>query len=386
MSGGFIQSTEYGYLVLWCNSSQTSPSPHFSRLLEAIGLNAVAVPEHVDVGIGGHLAQGVRHRSRMLDVQVAPPEDRLDPLELREPRWKRSTDQLRVHASSILLFVAGSGLRPRARVQVREQGAGVGEPHQADPRAAAARACRPSARRPRCAAPGNRPRSRTTARGARATIRPARGSLYAAALARPYSSMPACSFGLVVVCRLTWQNAWNTHLCTFVEGHSAATAAAKAAAAVGHHHLRRGHARQKRPPRRGGLGAREVPRQHELVAAGYQHHAVARHPYAVDVDDAAGLVYGLRHRPYRPEPRAPAPERAACPGIIDLGFLESSQPTKTAGVAPRCRWNGSRWPRSRRSANAASRTWSFRCASWATRRTGMSYYSRQPPEIGDFLP
>lgn len=39
--------------------------------------------------------------------------------------------------------------------------------------------------------------------------------------------MPACSFGLVVVCRLTWQNAWNTHLCTFVEGHSAATAAAK---------------------------------------------------------------------------------------------------------------------------------------------------------------
>ena len=30
VSGGFIQSTEYGYLVLWCNSSQTSPSPHFS--------------------------------------------------------------------------------------------------------------------------------------------------------------------------------------------------------------------------------------------------------------------------------------------------------------------------------------------------------------------
>ena len=36
--------------------------------------------------------------------------------------------------------------------------------------------------------------------------------------------------------------------------------------------------------------------------------------------------------------------------------------------------------RSRRSASAASRTWSSRCASWATRRTGMSYYSRQPAE------
>ena len=56
--------------------------------------------------------------------------------------------------------------------------------------------------------------------------------------------------------------------------------------------------------------------------------------YAVDVDDAAGLVYGLRHRPYRPEPRAPAPERAALPGHIDLGFL-GKQPADEGGQVAR---------------------------------------------------
>lgn len=45
--------------------------------------------------------------------------------------------------------------------------------------------------------------------------------------ARPYSSMPAWSLGLLVVHRLTWQNAWKVHLCTLVAGHSAAAADAK---------------------------------------------------------------------------------------------------------------------------------------------------------------
>lgn len=69
-------------------------------LLEAIGPDAVAVPEQVDVGIGRHLAQGVRHRLRALDVQITPSEDRLDPLELREPPMNtQHRSKLRVHPS-----------------------------------------------------------------------------------------------------------------------------------------------------------------------------------------------------------------------------------------------------------------------------------------------
>lgn len=106
-------------------------------LLEAIGLDAVAVPEQVDVDVGGHLAQGVSHRLRALDAQIAPPEDRLDPLELREPPMEaQHRSKLRVHAS--LDPVVRGRKRPFGRergVQVREQGAGVGEPHQARPRA-----------------------------------------------------------------------------------------------------------------------------------------------------------------------------------------------------------------------------------------------------------
>ena len=43
----------------------------------------------------------------------------------------------------------------------------------------------------------------------------------------PYSSLPAWSFGLVVVHLLTWENAWNTHLWTLVRGQVARTAFAK---------------------------------------------------------------------------------------------------------------------------------------------------------------
>ena len=66
------------------------------------------------------------------------------------------------------------------------------------------------------------------------------------------------------------------------------------------------------------VSAREVPRQHVLVAAGYEHHAVARDPDAVDVDDAEGLVHHLRHRPYRPEEGGPPPEGSAAPRHIGL--------------------------------------------------------------------
>ena len=49
-----------------------------------LGPHAVALPQQVDVGGGGHLAQRVRHRLRAFDTQVAPPEHGLDALELRE--------------------------------------------------------------------------------------------------------------------------------------------------------------------------------------------------------------------------------------------------------------------------------------------------------------
>lgn len=55
-----------------------------------------------------------------------------------------------------------------------------------------------------------------------------------------------------------------------------------------------------------------------LVAAGYEHHAVARDPDAVDVDDAEDLVRRLRHRPYRSEEGGPPPEGSAAPRHIGL--------------------------------------------------------------------
>ena len=228
---------------------------------------------------------------------VAPPEDRLDPLELREPPMEaQHRSKLRVHAS--LDPVVRGRKRPFGRergVQVREQGAGVGEPHRGRDRARREPLVRVD-RAPvnhACAAPGNRPRSRTTARGRSSHQFGLRaGSLYAAApCARPYSSMPACSFGLVVVLPLD--------LAERVEHASL--------------HLRGGPLRARRRPRSRCRRRSPPPparprateetvhaavvsaraRCHdsdELVAAGYQHHAVARHPYAVDVDDAAGLV------------------------------------------------------------------------------------------------
>ena len=279
-----------------------------------------------------------RHRSRMLDVQVAPPEDRLDPLELREPPMEaQHRSKLRVHAS--LDPVVRGRKRPFGRergVQVREQGAGVGEPHQPRPRAP-----QPLVRVNRApvdhaallqeigpeAAP--LPEALEPPFGLREGLYMQQLLGQAVQLDARLQLRPRRGLPLDLAERVEHAS---LHL---RGGPLRRDGGREAAAAVGHHHLRRGHARQKRPPRRGGLGAREVPRQqHELVAAGYQHHAVARHPYAVDVDDAAGLVYGLRHRPYRPEPRAPAPERAALPGHIDLGFL-GKQPADEGGQVAR---------------------------------------------------
>lgn len=89
-------------------------------LFQAVGFDAVAVADQVDVGVGGHMAQGVRHRPRMLDVQVAPPEDGLDPLEsLIEPqryRWEPALVlPLRLIGNPqdghVVLFAATSGNR-----------------------------------------------------------------------------------------------------------------------------------------------------------------------------------------------------------------------------------------------------------------------------------
>lgn len=92
------------------------------------------------------------------------------------------------------------------------------------------------------------------------------------------------------------------------------------AAAVGDHHVGRGDPREQGAPRRGRLGAGEVPRQHMLVAAGYQDHAVAGDPYPVHVNDAMHLVDDLGHGPYRPEAGGPAPEGPPLAGHVELRF------------------------------------------------------------------
>ena len=71
-----------------------------------------------------------------------------------------------------------------------------------------------------------------------------------------------------------------------------------------------------------------------------------RNPLAVSIrrslgpPSAARRQNGLRqhsrhcHRPYRPEPRAPAPERAALPGHVGLGVL-GEQPADEGGQVAR---------------------------------------------------
>ena len=123
MSGPIIHSFRNGYLVLWWSSSHTRPSPHFSGRGGVLGPHAVSLPQQVDVGVGGHLAQRVRHRLRAFDMQVAPPEHGLDALELREAAVApQDLAELGVHAP--FDPVVGGGHRPlcaQRRVEAREQ-------------------------------------------------------------------------------------------------------------------------------------------------------------------------------------------------------------------------------------------------------------------------
>ena len=96
------------------------------------GAHAVALAEQVDVGVGRHLAERVRHRLRVLHVRVAPPEHGLHPLELREAAMvPRHGAQLGVDASLYpVVRRRHRALDAKLRVQVGEQRAGVDQADQ----------------------------------------------------------------------------------------------------------------------------------------------------------------------------------------------------------------------------------------------------------------
>ena len=110
----------------------------FLRTGGVLGPHAVSLPQQVDVGVGGHLAQRVRHRLRAFDMQVAPPEHGLDALELREAAVApQDLAELGVHAP--FDPVVGGGHRPlcaQRRVEVREQRPRIDEPDEPRPRLA----------------------------------------------------------------------------------------------------------------------------------------------------------------------------------------------------------------------------------------------------------
>ena len=64
-----------------------------------------------------------------------------------------------------------------------------------------------------------------------------------------------------------------------------------------------------------------MSRQHELIAAGYQHHAVTGYPYAVDEDDAVHFVDNVEHGPDLLESCRSPPEGEPTAGHVGLGAL-----------------------------------------------------------------
>ena len=286
-----------------------------------LGPHAVSLPQHVDVGVGGHLAQRVRHRLRAFDMQVAPPEHGLDALELREAAVApQDLAELGVHAP--FDPVVGGGHRPlcaQRRVEVREQRPRIDEPDEP---------------RPRLAQPAvGVGHAAFNQAFLLEEVGPELAPLHEALdppvglLERLHmQQLPGQRVELDARLQLGPRRRMPLDLAERVEHASldprprpfGRDRRGEAAAAVGDHHVGRGDAREQRAPRGGRLGAREVPRQHVLVAAGYEHHAVARDPDAVDVDDAEDLVHHLRHRPYRPEEGGPPPEGSAAPRHIGL--------------------------------------------------------------------
>lgn len=61
------------------------PLAPFRRLPDRFRVDAVLGAEQLDVGVGGHLAQNLRHVLRAFHVHGAPPEGRLRAPERREP-------------------------------------------------------------------------------------------------------------------------------------------------------------------------------------------------------------------------------------------------------------------------------------------------------------
>ena len=86
------------------------PLAPFGRAPHEADVDPVLAPKQLDIGVGGHLAQDLRHALRALHVHGAPPEGGLRAPERRECAGLRGTSLIRVlTASSMRLFVAESG-------------------------------------------------------------------------------------------------------------------------------------------------------------------------------------------------------------------------------------------------------------------------------------
>ena len=110
MSGPIIHSFRNGYLVLWWSSSHTRPSPTSLDGRRPRPSCRIA-PQQVDVGVGGHLAQRVRHRLPGHSTGTFHQNTAPHALELREAAVASSDlAELGVHAP--FSPVAGGGHRP----------------------------------------------------------------------------------------------------------------------------------------------------------------------------------------------------------------------------------------------------------------------------------
>ena len=91
--------------------------------------------------------------------------------------------------------------------------------------------------------------------------------------------------------------------------------------AVGDRHGGRGHPHHEGGPRARALALGEVPRDDVLPRAGYEHDGVAPDPDAVEEDDVAHLAGPGGDRPYLPELPGRPLERGARAAHVGLGLL-----------------------------------------------------------------
>ena len=289
-----------------------------------VDVNPVLASQQLDVGIGRHLAKCLGHTLRALYVCVAPPERRLGAPECRQPAVvAQHLPYLGVHGALDAVVRGGQrALRRQLRVQVGEKGPGVDQDNEAP-----AGPPQPLVREGH--APVDHAALLQEVGPEPAPVQQPLRPPFRLAQVPNMQQLAGEAVELAVRLQPRTRRCVPSDLAECMEraslhprprpflGHRRG----EAAAAVGHNHVGRGDAGEQRPPRAPRLRAGKVPRQHELVAAGYQHHAVAGYPYPVDEDDAVRLVDDVGHGPDLPEPCRSPPEGAPAAGHVGLGAL-----------------------------------------------------------------